>query len=119
MNRLIETFGDADVLYTLFGFIVAGFLILDLGIFVRRKQEMTVRNALIQTFCWVSIASLYGYLVYHYHGTQKGLEYFSAYLMEYSLSADNLFVFILILSYFRISKQYYHKVLFYSPTRPR
>ncbi|MBX7140835.1 MAG: TerC/Alx family metal homeostasis membrane protein [Chitinophagales bacterium] len=113
MNRLIETFGDADVLYTLFGIIVAGFLILDLGIFVRRKQEMTVRSALIQTFCWVSIASLFGYLVYHYHGTQKGLEYFSAYLMEYSLSADNLFVFILILSYFKISKQYYHKVLFY------
>jgi tellurite resistance protein TerC len=113
MNSLIEAYGDADVLYIIFGIIVGAFLILDLGVFVRRKQEMSVRGALIQTFCWVSIALSYGYLVYHYHGAQRGLEYYSAYLMEYSLSADNLFVFILILSYFKISKQYYHKVLFY------
>ena len=103
MNALIEKFGDADVLYVIFGIIIGLFLILDLGFLVRRKQAMNVKSALIQTFCWVSIALGYGYLVYHYHGSQRGLEYISAYLMEYSLSADNLFVFILILSYFKIS----------------
>lgn len=113
MNQLIEAFGESDVLYLIFGLIVAIFLILDIGIFVRRKEEMSVKGALLQTAGWVSLALSYGYLVYHYHGAQRGLEYYSAYLMEYSLSADNLFVFILILSYFKVSKQYYHKVLFY------
>lgn len=113
MNALIEQFGDQDVLYVLFGIVVLLFLLLDIGLLQRSDKPMTVRSALLQTAGWVSTALAYGYLVYHYHGTEKGLQYISAYLMEYSLSADNLFVFILILSYFRISDKYYHKVLFY------
>ena len=113
MNELMNALGESAVLYILFSFIILLFLVLDLGIFVRRKTEMTIRAALFQTFFWVTIALGYGYLVYHYHGTEKGLQYISAYLMEYSLSADNLFVFIIILSYFNISEKYYHKVLFY------
>jgi tellurite resistance protein TerC len=74
---------------------------------------MTVGGALIQAVCWVSVAMFFGFLIYKYHGTEKGLQFISAYLMEYSLSADNLFVFIIILSYFKVSQQYYHKVLFY------
>src|SRR5262245_8955477 len=111
MNDLMQSMGESSVLYIIFGIIVLVFLVLDLGIFVRSKTEMTVRAALIQTFCWVTVALGYGYLIYHYHGAEKGLQYISAYLTEYSLSADNLFVFIIILSYFKISKEYYHKVL--------
>lgn len=113
MNQLIQQFGDTDVLYAVFGVIVILFLVLDIGFLQRSDKPMTVRSALIQTSGWVSMALGYGYLVYHYHGTEKGLQYISAYLMEYSLSADNLFVFILILSYFKISEKYYHRVLFY------
>ncbi len=113
MNELCEQFGSSNVLFVIFGIIVLLFLILDLGIFVLRKQEMTLRNALIQTVCWLSIALLYGTLLYFYHGEEQGLQYISAYLMEYSLSADNLFVFIIILSYFNVTRKYYHKVLFY------
>lgn len=113
MNMLISEFGDQDVLYLIFGILVLLFLVLDIGLLQRSDRPMSVKSALIQTVGWVSIAVVYGYLVYHYHGTEKGLQYISAYLMEYSLSADNLFVFILILSYFRISDKYYHKVLFY------
>lgn len=113
MNALIQQFGDTDVLYVIFGIVVLLFLVLDIGILQRSDKPMTVKSALFQTGCWVSIAFAYGYLVYHFHGTEKGLQYISAYLMEYSLSADNLFVFILILSYFKISDKYYHKVLFY------
>ncbi|MCY7410818.1 MAG: TerC/Alx family metal homeostasis membrane protein, partial [Chitinophagales bacterium] len=72
-----------------------------------------VKSALIQSVCWISIALCYGVLVYFYHGNERGIEYFTAYLMEYSLSADNLFVFIIILSYFKVSEKYTHKVLFY------
>src|SRR5438105_15003635 len=113
MTELCEQFGDVNVLYIIFGIVIIIILILDLGIFVRQKKEMTIRGAAIETFFLVGIALGYGYLVYLYHGSEKGLQYVSAYLMEYSLSADNLFVFIIILSFFKVSEQYYHKVLFY------
>ena len=113
MSQLCERFGDSRVLYALFILLILVILTLDLGVLVRRNREMTVRSALIQTMCWVSIALGFGYLVYSYHGKEEGLQYLSAYLMEYSLSADNLFVFIIILAYFKVSEQYYHKVLFY------
>ncbi|MFI5135652.1 MAG: TerC/Alx family metal homeostasis membrane protein, partial [Chitinophagales bacterium] len=113
MTVLMNSIGEQYVLYIIFGVIVLLFLVLDLGFFVRRKTEITIRGALIQTICWISMALGYGYLVYHYHGAEKGLQYVSAYLMEYGLSADNLFVFVLILSYFNVSQKYYHKVLYY------
>lgn len=113
MNELIQQFDKTDVLYILFGVVMLVFLTLDIGILQRSQQEMTVKKALWQTAGWVSMAFIYGYILYHFHGSQRGLEYFSAYLMEYSLSADNLFVFILILTYFKVSQKYYHKVLFY------
>lgn len=113
MSELILTFGDSKVLYTIFFILIFVILVLDLGVLVRRNKEMTVKSALIQTTCWVTIALGFGYLVYRYHGHEEGLQYISAYLMEYSLSVDNLFVFIIILSYFRVSELYYHKVLFY------
>ncbi|MEO5673728.1 MAG: TerC/Alx family metal homeostasis membrane protein [Chitinophagales bacterium] len=110
---MLERFGDTTVLYALFGILILVFMILDLGILVRRKVEMTLRSALIQTFSWITAALSFGILVYIYHGKEEGLQYISAYLMEYSLSADNLFVFIIILTYFKVSQEYYHKVLFY------
>jgi tellurite resistance protein TerC len=113
MLELTEQFGDSLVLYVIFGIIMILFLVLDIGVLVRQKKEMTLRGALVQAGCWVSIALIYGFLVYKYHGSEKGLQFISAYLMEYSLSADNLFVFIIILSYFKVSQKYYHKVLFY------
>ena len=113
MNELLLKFGDTTVLYGLFGIILFLFLVLDLGYFVRQKEAMTVRSAIIQTVCWISMALFFGFMVSRYHGAEKGLQWISAYLMEYSLSADNLFVFIIILTYFNVSQQYYHKVLFY------
>jgi len=113
MSDLCLRFGDSKVLYAIFLLLLFVILILDLGVLVRRKKEMTLRSALIQTMCWLAIALGFGYLVYRYHGNEQGLQYISAYLMEYSLSADNLFVFIIILGYFKVSEQYYHKVLFY------
>lgn len=113
MKEMMDVLGESQTLYIVFFFVIFLFLLLDLGILVRSKSKMTVKSALIQTGCWVSVALGYGVLVYYYHGKDHGLEYFSAYLMEYSLSADNLFVFIIILSYFKVSEKYTHKVLFY------
>ncbi|MBA2422549.1 MAG: TerC/Alx family metal homeostasis membrane protein [Chitinophagales bacterium] len=113
MNELIRQFGDSDVLYVVFGVALLIFLVLDIALLQRSNKPMSIKSALLQASGWVSMALGYGYLVYHYHGSESGLQYVSAYLMEYSLSMDNIFVFILILSYFKVSDKYYHKVLFY------
>jgi len=113
MNKLIEQLGATDVLYLVFGIALVIFLVLDIGVLQRKQQAMSVKSALIQTACWVSLALGFGYLVYHYRGAERGFEYVSAYLTEWSLSTDNIFVFILILKYFKVSDKYYHKVLFF------
>ncbi len=113
MNDLIRRFGDSDVLYVVFGVALLIFLVLDIALLQRSNKPMSIKSATIQATGWISMALGYGYLVYHFHGSESGLEYVSAYLMEYSLSMDNIFVFILILSYFKVSDKYYHKVLFF------
>ncbi|MBA3647554.1 MAG: TerC/Alx family metal homeostasis membrane protein [Chitinophagales bacterium] len=113
MSNLIQHFGDAGVLYIIFGITLIFSLLLDAGVLQRSFKPMSLKSASVQTVCWISLAIAYGFLISHYRDTEKGLQYYSAYLMEYSLSADNLFVFILILNYFNISDLYYHKVLFY------
>src|SRR5580765_7041567 len=113
MNDWIQQLGESQVLTFVFACMLLIFIALDIGLLQRSDKPMSIKKALIQTFGWVSMALFYGYLVYTFHGHEKGFQYYSAYLMEYSLSADNLFVFIMILSYFRVSEIYYHKVLFY------
>src|SRR5690606_37287868 len=70
---------------------------------------------LYQSIFWVIISTAFGYLVYKYddRGADAALEYFSAYLTEYALSVDNIFVILLILKYFTVKEEYYHKILFW------
>jgi tellurite resistance protein TerC len=86
---------------------------LDVLYLKRNKQGMTFRSAMWQSIFWISLAILYAVIIYLEKGRTATAEYFSAYVMEYSLSMDNIFVFILILNFFRVSTQYYALVLFW------
>jgi len=103
------------LLFGVFGIIIAAFLVIDLGFLSKKSKVVTTREAIIQSSIWVSIAVIFGLGIYFFdpQGQKLSLEYFSAYLTEYALSVDNIFVIILILRYFRVEEQYYHKVLFW------
>jgi tellurite resistance protein TerC len=88
-------------------------LILDLGVFNRKSKQITVKAALGWTAFWVFLAFLFNVFVYFHLGEQKAFEYFTGYIIEKSLSVDNIFVIILIFSYFKVPAEYQHKVLFW------
>lgn len=88
-------------------------LALDLGVFHRRVHVIHLKEALLWITLWVSIAILFGIGVYLFYGHIEALEFFTAYLIEYSLSIDNIFVFILIFRYFRLPEELEHKALFW------
>ncbi len=79
----------------------------------KRPHAIKVKEALWQSAFWISLAVLFGIGVFFVKGQQSALEFFAAYLIEESLSVDNLFVFILIFQYFRVPDQYQHKILFW------
>lgn len=106
------------VLFGVFALIITVFLLLDLGILNKTAHKISTKSALYQSVFWVFVSTLFGYLVYHFDDSADGgadalLEYFSAYLTEYALSVDNIFVILLILKYFTVKEEYYHKVLFW------
>lgn len=88
-------------------------LALDLGVFNRKSHEVSIREALIWSAVWISLALIFNYGVYHFIGHEKGLEFLTGYLIEKALSVDNLFVFIMVFSMFGVPSKYQHKVLFW------
>jgi tellurite resistance protein TerC len=88
-------------------------LALDLGIFHKKIHKVPVKEAVIWSFVWISLALLFNIFVYFEFGPTKALEFLTGYVIEYSLSVDNIFVFILIFSYFAVKDQYQHKILFW------
>jgi len=101
------------LIWVLFNIFVLAMLALDLGVFHRKAHEVKLREALIWSGVWIVLALLFNLLIYFLHGTQSALEFLTGYLIEKALSVDNIFVFILIFSYFRIPAVYQHKVLFW------
>ena len=103
-----------------FGVLIVVFLVLDLGILNKNPHKVSARSALWQSLFWVSLALGFGALIYYsFPGSDKltaqdaALLYITAYVSEYALSVDNIFVIILILRYFQVSDEYYHKILFW------
>ncbi len=88
-------------------------LALDLGVFHRKAHVVSVREAATWSSIWVALGLAFGGLVYSWMGPQKGLEYFTGYLLEKSLAVDNIFVFVLVFSYFATPALYQHRVLFW------
>ena len=88
-------------------------LALDLGVFHRKAHVVTFKESMAWTVVWVSLAMLFNLGIAHYMGDAKALEFFTGYVIEKSLSVDNVFVFALLFSYFAVPAQYQHKVLFW------
>ena len=88
-------------------------LIVDLGIFNRNAHVIKIKEALIWSAVWVSLSLIFCYGIYYFLGKEKSLEFLTGYLIEKSLSIDNLFVFIMLFSFFNINPRYQHKVLFW------
>ena len=99
------------VMWTSFGAVMLLMFVLDMGIFNRKSHEIRFREALAWTITWVALALAFNAWIYYSMGSAKALEFFTGYLIEESLSVDNLFVFIMIFSYFHISKIHQPKIL--------
>src|SRR5882757_9630456 len=104
-----------DYLFGGFVSVILVYLVVDLGFFNNRAQKITTKSALYQSIFWVIVSTIFGYLIYMNldDGLDSSVEYFSAYLTEYALSVDNIFVILLILKYFSVKDEYYHKILFW------
>lgn len=100
-----------QITYLVFGILLIIALAFDLGLLSKKHSHMTMKKALGQTIFWVSLALGFFVFVWIENGQRMALEYVSAYLMEWSLSIDNIFVFILIFSFFGIKDDYYARVL--------
>ena len=96
-----------------FGVFILAMLALDLGVFNRKTHVIQMKEALLWTSFWVTLALSFGAGIYFFYGHGKAIEYVTAYLIEYSLSIDNLFVFMLIFRYFDVPRAYEHKALFW------
>lgn len=97
------------------GFIlfVLAMLGLDLGVFHRRAHEVRVREALLWTAVWVALALLFNVGLYFWFGPERALEFLTGYVIEKALSVDNIFVFLVIFSYFAVPAALQHRVLFW------
>ena len=96
-----------------FNIFVLAMLAIDLGIFHRRAHVVSVREAAIWSAVWISQALLFNAGLFILMGSQKGTEFLTGYVIEKSLSVDNIFVFLMLFSYFNVPAQYQHRVLFF------
>jgi len=99
--------------WVLFNVFVLLMLVLDLWLFSRKPREVRVREALLWTLFWVGLAVGFGVLIRFTEGSQKALEFATGYVIEESLSMDNLFIFLLIFRYFKVPGTQQHRVLFW------
>jgi len=97
----------------IFNIFVLALLAIDLGVFHRKAHVVGLREAAIWSAVWISLSLLFNVGVFVLMGSQKGTEFLTAYTIEKSLSVDNIFVFVMIFSYFAVPAQYQHRVLFY------
>jgi tellurite resistance protein TerC len=104
---------DNIALWGIFLLAVAPLLALDLGVFRRGAREVSTREAWISSAVWVGVALLFGVGVYWFKGADAGVEYLTGYLIEKSLSIDNVFLFAILFSFLQVPSQYRHRVLFW------
>lgn len=134
MDLVLFPFGEYWWFYLTFTGLVLLLLALDLGVFHRKAHSVTVKEALTWSFIWIVLSLAFNFLFYEYAlwkfpqdarlmaspgfnpqiaAKQVALEFLTGYIVEKSLSVDNLFVFVLVFSYFAIPSKYQHRVLFY------
>jgi tellurite resistance protein TerC len=99
--------------WILFNVFVVVMLVLDLGVFHRNTHTVNYREALSWSAVWIALAAIFAVVIYFWHGRAPSLEFVTGYVIELSLSVDNLFVFLLIFRYFQVPPGHQHKVLFW------
>ena len=99
------------LIYGVFGAVILLALVFDLGLLSKKNTLVTLTNAMVQTVFWVILALAFGAFIWFENGSNDALQYVSAYLLEWSLSIDNIFVFIIIFSFFGVKKHDYSRVL--------
>ena len=104
MSRTVLIFFNVAVLIV---------LAIDLGVFNKKAHKISVKEAAAWTGVWVTLSLIFAAFIDHQYGREKALEFVTGYLIEYSLSIDNIFVIVLIFSYFRIAEKHQHRVLFW------
>jgi tellurite resistance protein TerC len=109
----MDPISSSTALWIGFSLFILFMLGLDLGLFNRKAHTITYREATIWSVVWITLASIFAGIVFWYQGPTRGLEFVTGYLIELSLSVDNLFVFLLIFSYFKVPARYQHRVLFW------
>ena len=100
-----------QIVYSVFGLVIATALTIDLGFLSKKSSVITIRQALKQTFFWVLLALAFFGFMWYEEGQELAIQYLSGYLMEWSLSVDNIFVFILIFDAFKVKEKNYSRVL--------
>ncbi len=101
------------VFWILFNLFVVAMLALDLGVLSRPSHRASFREALAWSGVWIALAAAFGVLELFWHGRAQALQFATGYVIELSLSVDNLFVFLVIFRYFKVPDRYQHKVLFW------
>ncbi|MFL5485820.1 MAG: TerC family protein [Gemmatimonadaceae bacterium] len=96
-----------------FNVAVLAILALDLGVLHRREAKVSLKEAATWSAVWVALSLCFAFAIFRTMGRQSGLEFLTGYLIEYALSVDNIFVFVLIFSYFKVPEKYQHRVLFW------
>ena len=104
---------DMSWLWVLFNIAVLVMLAIDLGVFHKDDKPISVKEALIWSGIWIVVAGVFNLGVWYFWGSQKALEFLTGYVIERSLSIDNIFVFILVFTYFAVLPRYQYKVLFW------
>lgn len=99
--------------WIIFALIILTFLFLDLGVFHRKAHKMSSKEAILVSLFWIGVSLVFNFWIYWTKGYDSAINFLTGYLIEKALSVDNLFVFLLIFSYFNIPDKYRHKVLFW------
>lgn len=105
-----------SLLWAVFAITILILFALDMGVFHRQSHKISIREALIWTGIWMAVAFLFNLAVYFWMGPEAAIEFAAGYLVERTLSFDNLFVFVLIFSYFQVPSRYQYRVLFWGIT---
>lgn len=101
------------LLWVIFFSVITIAMVIDLGFANRKSHEISLKESLKWTSVWISLALLFCAGIYVKFGSEKSMLFFTGYILEYSLSVDNLFVFLMIFSFFKVPKMYQHRVLFW------
>jgi len=113
METFWELLENKYILWGGFNILVLAMLALDLGVFHKKDHRISVKEGLVWSVIWVVVALIFNVFVYFWHGSEAGLQFFTGYLIERALSIDNIFVFLLIFTYFGVPDKYQYKVLFW------